>query len=86
MIATYCLDRVFRPEADSGGDPFEEEQAVSRVAPAERDADPEREADREDVDREELTPAAGPLREPVLLAVAVRFGGTRLIDNRVLRP
>lgn len=38
------------------------------------------------VDREELTPAAGPLHEPVLLAVAVRFGGTRLIDNRVLRP
>lgn len=34
----------------------------------------------------ELTPVSGVVSEPVLLALAVRFGGTRLIDNRVLQP
>ncbi len=35
------------------------------------------------VDAETLRPAA-PLRGTILLALAVRFGGTRLIDNRVV--
>jgi pantoate--beta-alanine ligase len=39
----------------------------------------------EAVDDEELTPA-GAVDRPVLLAVAVRFGRARLIDNIVLRP
>lgn len=39
----------------------------------------------EAVDDEELTPVAV-LHRPVLLAVAVRFGRARLIDNIVLRP
>ncbi len=38
------------------------------------------------VDAEELTPLAGALTGPSLLALAVRFGETRLIDNRVIRP
>ncbi len=38
------------------------------------------------VDAEALTPLAGDLTGPSLLALAVRFGGTRLIDNRVIRP
>lgn len=36
------------------------------------------------VDAEELTPLYGPLVRPAVLALAVRFGRTRLIDNRVL--
>ena len=36
------------------------------------------------VDAEELTPLHGPLVRPAVLALAVRFGRTRLIDNRVL--
>ncbi len=36
------------------------------------------------VDADELTPVYGPLVRPALLALAVRFGRTRLIDNRVL--
>jgi len=36
------------------------------------------------VDAEELTPFYGPLVRPAVLALAVRFGRTRLIDNRVL--
>ena len=38
------------------------------------------------VDSEELTPVAGTVISPSLLALAVRFGPTRLIDNRVIRP
>ncbi len=38
------------------------------------------------VDSEELTPVVGTLTGPCLLALAVRFGATRLIDNRVLVP
>ncbi len=37
------------------------------------------------LDATELTPVTA-LDRPVVLAVAVHFGGTRLIDNRVLRP
>jgi len=36
------------------------------------------------VDAATLQPLAGPIARPVLLALAVRFGATRLIDNRVL--
>jgi len=36
------------------------------------------------VDAEELTPLYGPVGRAAVLAVAVRFGRTRLIDNRVL--
>ena len=36
------------------------------------------------VDAEELTPLYGPVDRPAVLALAVRFGRTRLIDNRVL--
>ncbi len=39
----------------------------------------------EAVDNEELTPVTG-VQRPVLLAVAVRFGKARLIDNIVLAP
>ena len=38
------------------------------------------------VDPEELTPVSGVVIGPALLALAVRFGETRLIDNRVLEP
>lgn len=39
------------------------------------------------VDAEDLTPLQAPAIRPALLALAVRFGATRLIDNRVLgRP
>ncbi len=37
------------------------------------------------LDASELTPVTA-LDRPVVLAMAVRFGATRLIDNRVLRP
>jgi pantoate--beta-alanine ligase len=37
------------------------------------------------VDAEELLPVAGVVTGPSLLALAVRFGHTRLIDNRVIR-
>ena len=40
VIATDCLDRVFRPDVSTGDDPFEEEAPVSRVAPVARDDDP----------------------------------------------
>jgi len=36
------------------------------------------------VDAESLEPLSGRIDGPVLLALAVRFGGARLIDNRVL--
>ena len=38
------------------------------------------------VDAEELTPLESIGDTPVLVAVAVAFGKTRLIDNRVIRP
>jgi pantoate--beta-alanine ligase len=38
------------------------------------------------VDADTLQPLSGPLARPAVLALAVRFGATRLIDNRVLRP
>jgi UDP-N-acetylmuramate dehydrogenase len=40
VIATDCLDRVFRPEIEATDDPFREEVAISRVAPASRTEDP----------------------------------------------
>ncbi|MCA9540860.1 MAG: pantoate--beta-alanine ligase [Myxococcales bacterium] len=38
------------------------------------------------VDAETLQPIEGPITRPALLALAVRFGATRLIDNTVLNP
>lgn len=40
VIATDCLDRVFRPQDLDEADPFEEATAAPRVAPAPRDVDP----------------------------------------------
>lgn len=40
VIATDCLDRVFRPEVEATDDPYAEEVAISRVAPASRTDDP----------------------------------------------
>lgn len=40
VIATDCLDRVFRPEVEATDDPYAEEVAISRVAPASRADDP----------------------------------------------
>jgi pantoate--beta-alanine ligase len=37
-------------------------------------------------DAHSLAPVVGPLHAPAVLALAVRFGTTRLIDNRVLVP
>lgn len=38
------------------------------------------------VDADDLQPLTGAIERPALAAVAVRFGGTRLIDNTVLDP
>jgi pantoate--beta-alanine ligase len=38
------------------------------------------------VDADDLRPVGGEVTAPVLVAIAARFGGVRLIDNTVLRP
>ncbi len=37
-------------------------------------------------DADDLEAVSAPIRRPVVLALAVKFGATRLIDNRVLDP
>ena len=61
-------------------------EALVRAARARIAAEPSARIDYvEAVDDEELTPVTG-VQRPVLLAVAVRFGKARLIDNIVLAP
>ncbi len=61
-------------------------EALVGAARARIEAEPPARIDYvEAVDDEELTPVTG-VQRPVLLAVAVRFGKARLIDNIVLAP
>lgn len=63
-----------------------ERRAEALVAGAERTLAPGDIDYVEVVRADDLGPVTEPITQPVLVAIAARFGGVRLIDNTVLRP
>jgi pantoate--beta-alanine ligase len=80
-----CLSRGLEAAAQAFGAGERDPRALEATARALIDATPGAAVDYVEVrDALDLTAVEAPLSRPVVLALAVRFGATRLIDNRVL--
>jgi pantoate--beta-alanine ligase len=80
-----CLSRGLEAAAQAFGAGERDPRVLEATARALIDATPGAAVDYVEVrDALDLTAVEAPLSRPVVLALAVRFGATRLIDNRVL--
>jgi pantoate--beta-alanine ligase len=81
VIVPQALDEAERLYAEGVDDPAAFEAAIEKFIAAEPLASPEVVAVR---DPDTLAPVASMQAGPVLVALFVRFGSTRLLDNRVI--
>ncbi|MCR6725831.1 pantoate--beta-alanine ligase [Agrobacterium fabrum] len=81
VIVPHALDEAERLYAEGVDDPAAFEAAIERFISAEPLASPEVVAV---CDPDTLAPVASLQAGPVLVALFVRFGSTRLLDNRVI--
>jgi len=84
-VGARCLSRGLEAAAAAFDAGERDPRALEGLVRAQVDATPRAQADYIEVrDALDLTAVDAPLTRPVVLALAVRFGATRLIDNRVL--